>query len=261
MSERIFFGPTSGPNSTGQNEAPIKEKGTDEILPNLIDATSREQLQLVEDTMAAYRSWQVSANLEYLPGNLDAKHLRSLHAWLVQDVYPEVGNTRNDELTYDLHQRKSNPAYVVEVATSRKGANGEPIVLWPAAEVNSQLDKLSAQLRQENNLMGLEKGEFVGRFAAYYARYAHTAPFTSGNQHVLDVAFYQLGREAGYKVRLGQAPQLAQATDAVLSAGVTSDKSRLAAIIGAVVTEAEGPEAALRRKITMQVVRPKDAPN
>lgn len=210
--------------------------------------------------MGAYRGWQIIANLEYIPGKFDADHLRRLHGWQLQDIYPEVGNTRADEYYYHLRLRQRNPAHVVTMATRRTGDGGEDIRLLPASEVNNQLNQLAAHLAAENYLMGFDLGEFAGRLAVYYKRYAHVEPFTGGSKQVLRTLFRLLGHEAGYEVHLDNAPQLSSLTDAILGGGFPGDREQLEALLASVTTAGEGAEAALRRKITMQVVRPKGAP-
>jgi fido (protein-threonine AMPylation protein) len=226
-----------------------------EIPPNLIGAKSAFELQMAEDTIAAFRSWELSAGDVYLPGKYDTKHLSNLHEHLVGNIYPIVGETRTDDLSYELSVKQQNPSHVLpKVATTRTGASGHIIALLPAAKVNAQLDLLASLLEKENYLMGHEKPAFVARLAEYYTQYVYIHPFTAATPHVLAAAFRLLGKQAGYIVEPEQASLLNEVVDAVVFAGRGSDKRRLIQVLTAVVEEAPGAEAALRRKITMQVL-------
>jgi fido (protein-threonine AMPylation protein) len=242
-------------NYNRSEEPPQPEKQA-VALPNLLGVTSPVQLQLAEDTVAAFRGWQLEANHVRRPGKFDAEHLRTLHEHLVSNIYPIVGETRNDDLDYELVLQQQNSTQILpEVATTRIGADGQVIALLPAAKVNAQLDLLASLLAKENYLMGHnEKPAFVARLAEYYTQYAYVHPFTSGTPHVLAAAFRLLGEEAGYVIEPEQASLLQEVVDAVVFAGRGSDKRQFIQVLSTVIREAPGEEATLRRKITMQVL-------
>lgn len=244
-----FEGDTSGSDKLQEPVPPP------EVPANLLGLTSLVQLQLVEDTVVAFRGWEVTVGQIYSPSKFDTEHLRSLHEYLMRDVYPIVGETRTDYLNYELSQQRETPgSRLPEMPTSRLGTTGQRIALLPAADVNARLDKLASLLEQENYLMGHDKLGFVSRLAAYYVQYRYAFPFSTGTAYVLTAAFWRLGKEAGYEVAAEQAASLDEVSDAVVQAGLGSDQRRLIQVLLAVVTEGPGEEAALRRKITMQVL-------
>ncbi len=167
----------------------------------------------------------------------------------MQDIYPALGATRGDE-------KHLGPA-PCEV---RLDCYDRPIALLPADQVNDRLDELGQLLVQENCLSGLLKAQFVNRLAAYHTAYSQAAPFTGGNAHVLGVVLTQIGVAAGYVVEPRKAVMLNEVTDAVVSAGLTSDKHRLVEVLGAVVWEAPGREAELSCRITSRAVTPEKGP-
>ncbi len=226
------------------------------LLPvprNTMGITDREELTLVENVTSTVRAWELRIGDEYLPGNFDTAHLRDLHAYLMQDVYSEPGGTRQDERDIARSQAPAGPQLPAP-ADARLGANERIITLLGVDQVNALLDTLSTLLQQENMLKGLDKAQFVDRLAEYHVQYARAAPFTGGNERVLNVVLYELGQGAGYLVEPSKNPHLHEATDAILERGIDSDKSRLKAVLNDIVQEASGATAELRRRVTFRTL-------
>ncbi len=218
------------------------------VPANLLGTDNRLLLQMSEDVAAGYRAWELQIGDALADGNFDAAHLRDIHAYLLQDIYAAPGATRGDEQALG-----TAPAVPGDV---RLGRTGQPLTLLPPERVNDRLDALGGLLVQENYLSGLPKAQFVARLAAYHAAYSQAAPFAAGNAHVLGVVLTQIGVEAGYTVKPRASRLLNEVTHAVVAAGVNSDKTRLMAVLAAVVQEAPGREAELSRRITARVVTP-----
>lgn len=222
----------------------VSPENTGKLAPlpeNLMGAKSRVTLQLAEDGAGSVRAWEVMVGHVYLPGQYDAAHLRDIHAHVMQDIYPNVGATRNDELLLAQHAAKATPGKVVPAPyDTRLGTNDEVITLVPADQVNARLDELSARIQRDNQLCGLEKAEFVEKLTDYYLQYSKVSPFAAGNEHVLNVVFDEIGVQAGYVVQPEQAKHLREATDAILAAGLSSDRGCLLDVFFSVTKEAEG---------------------
>ncbi|MGI4744269.1 MAG: hypothetical protein ACRYG7_54665 [Janthinobacterium lividum] len=216
---------------------------------------------MAEDVAGSLRAYEDRIGHVYIPGKFDTAHLRDIHAHVMQDIYAEPGATRADELLLDQLAVKANPQQAMPPDyDTRIGVNGQPITLLAASKVNERLEELSRNLAAENTLGGLEKPEFVARLADYYTCYSHAAPFRAGNEHVLNVVLNHIGVEAGYVVEAITAKHLREVTDAVLVAGVESDKTRLIQVLGSVTKEDESRLGKLLRDPTQWVIPLKDTP-
>lgn len=232
-------GSGTGSNATGESQS----AGAAKVAPvpkNLLDTKSRITLQEAEDGAGSVRAWQVMVGHKYLPGEYDAAHLRDIHAHVMQDIYPGVGATRNDELLLAQLEAKQTGKVAAEPYDARLGTNDELLALIPANQVNARLDELSADLKKDNSLRGLEKPAFVEKLTDYYLQYSKVSPFSAGNEHVLGVVFSEIGVQAGYVVQPEAAPHLREATDAILASGLGSDRSSLVQVFATVTKEADG---------------------
>ena len=255
-----------GPGVSGPTPAPeaIEPAGSNKLAPvpgNLLGTKSPVELQLAEDAAGSIRAWEVMAAHMRLPGTYDANHLRDIHAHVMQDIYPNPGATRNDELLLAQLEAKDKGTEVTPPYDSRLGTNDEVIVLVPADQVNARLDELSAQFKRDNNLRGLEKPEFVAKLTDYYLQYSKVSPFAAGNEHVLAPVFNDIGRRAGYDVRPEQAKHLREATDAILAAGLGSDRTALHQLFSSVTKEAEGIGPKALRNPTLSPIPEKVPPD
>lgn len=110
------------------------------MLENLWGIKCQMTLQLVEDSVGSLRAWEVIVGHVHLPGQYDAAHLRDIHAQVMQDIYPNVGATRNDELLLAQLAAKGTPGKQVPAPyDTRLGTNDEHITLVPADKVNARL--------------------------------------------------------------------------------------------------------------------------
>jgi cell filamentation protein len=123
-----------------------------------------------------------------IPAVFDEKYLRHLHGYLFQDVYPWAGETRADRDYQSSKLPVGQPGYIQTYAHYK--------------QITPNLDVLSKQLAQENNLKGLDKEQFIKRAAYYMDQYNHVHAFREGNGRVVQTAFAELGKQAGYKVDL-----------------------------------------------------------
>lgn len=258
--------PTKAPATEQNNSVEADEPKPGEprfapVPPNNLDTDNRLLLQMSEDVAGGVRAHELRIGDAYIPGKFDSAHFRDLHAYLMQDIYPEPGATRNDELLLAKHALKDTPdAELPKQYDSRLGASGQAITLLSAEKVNDRLDELSGKLGRENNLGGLDKPEFVARLADYHLQYRKASPFQAGNEHVLGAVLNQIGIEAGYEVKPHMAKNLREVTDATLEAGVDSSKSRLIQVLSSITEPGTSREATLRRDPTQWALPVKDSP-
>jgi cell filamentation protein len=112
-----------------------------------------------------------------LLGNLDIPHLRSIHRYIFQDVFPWAGDFR-------------------EVRTSRSDSFGFP----PPQFMVPALEDLFAKLRRENQLRGLSKEAFAGRAAFYLGELNAIHPFREGNGRSQREFLRTLALQAGHRL-------------------------------------------------------------
>lgn len=240
------------------NSTPENRPGDPRFAPvpeNNLGTKDPVLLQMAEDVAGGMRAHELRIGDAYLPGKLDAQHLRHIHAYVMQDIYEKPGATRGDERLLAEASLKDKPEAKLPLEyDSREGAHGQVITLVPASKVNERLDELSERLARENYLGGLEKPEFVARLADYHLEYSKIAPFRAGNEHVINVVLNQVGEEAGYVVAPNAAKNLREVTDATLDSGSPNDKARLIQVLSSVTKEDEGQLAEIRRRPTQWAI-------
>ena len=109
-------------------------------------------------------------------GKFDLQHLRDTHAQVFQDVYEWAGQIRSINFS--------------------KGGS----VFARTDTIFAEAKRLHEGLVKENRLHGLEKNQFVERFAHYFAEWNALHPFREGNGRSTREFFGQLAREAGYEL-------------------------------------------------------------
>ena len=176
--------------------------GTD-VLRNNFGLTEKAGLNRREANFATARMYELTTGTVAVPGQFDAAHLKGLHQHLLQDVYEWAGRTR------------AAGAFQGDKPLDGPFTKPERVLSYgPYATIDERLDAIAAQLKQENYLRGLPAEKFTERAAYYFDQYNYVHPFREGNGRTLQVAFVELGREAGYEVnfaRLG--PQVGGAVN------------------------------------------------
>jgi len=110
-----------------------------------------------------------------LKGNFDIPHLRAIHRYIFQDVFPWAGDFR-------------------EVMTARTGSFGFP----PPVYIESSLSDLFTKLRLENHLKALDSDQFATRSAHYLSELNAIHPFREGNGRTQREFIRQLALTAGH---------------------------------------------------------------
>ena len=144
------------------------------VLRNKLGITDDRTLQRVEAdlTRAALQELAVS----HLPGDYDLAHLLAFHRAIFDDLYSWAGQVRT-------------------VSIAKPGA-----VFAAPMFIESYADDVFAQLRHEDYLRGLARGEFVKRAAHYYAEINAIHPAREGNGRAQRAFFGQLARDAGWSI-------------------------------------------------------------
>jgi hypothetical protein len=162
--------------------------------------------------------------------------MRSMHAYLFQDVYPWAGETRADREFQGVKKAEHQGYYQTYAHYN---------------QISPNLDAVSKQLAQENNLKGLDREQFVKRAAYYMDHYNHIHSFREGNGRTVQAAFFELGRQAGYKLNL--TPELREfnpARDTALVAASINPHNNLGRLESLLLRQVEplrGKEAAEAR--------------
>ena len=153
--------------------SPYIDPGTD-FLRNEVSATSQEEIN--------------DASAELLPERLedladapirctgDRAHLQAIHRVLFDGVFEWAGEFRTTDID------KQGTDFV------------------PAAEVETALEQLFADLAAENLLRGLPREQFIGHLAQFYARLNYIHPFREGNGRTQRLFWGQVALHAGWTV-------------------------------------------------------------
>jgi cell filamentation protein len=145
-------------------------------------------------------------------GDFDTAHLRYIHKYLFQDVFPWAGELR-----------------VVNIS---KGNTN----FGPAMHIGSALKELFETLAKEKLLTNLDAPAFIARAAFYLGEINAIHPFREGNGRTQREFIRQLALHAGHPlswslVRTGFTQQ--QMIDASILSHTRGDNTQLAAIIDA----------------------------
>ncbi|TGE22740.1 Fic family protein [Hymenobacter metallicola] len=200
-------------------------------------------LAFAQAVASDFRQWEVQTSQKIIRGAYDADHFRRMHAYLLQDTYPWAGQTRRDMSDPTLRNRNSE-------------ATGAPLTFEKPVNVNDRLNEISDQLKQENELRGLDQKKFVERLASYYDQYNQVAPFRGGNEATLNMLTEQIAKGAGYDMHLEQSLHLRLHADRALQQGIVADYSDLVTALGKVTTPAQGLEAELLRRASLRELTP-----
>ncbi|GGG59661.1 Fic family protein [Hymenobacter glacieicola] len=229
----------------------------DGLLYNNVRATSESQLDRLEADLSITRLMFVRAQVGLvtprppvqpivgpayavppIPVAFDEQHLRAMHRYLFQDVYPWAGETRQDRGFQGY-----KPAAHVQADHLLTYANYR--------HIGSDVGALAAQLTAENNLKGLSKPQFVERAAYYLDHFNHVHLFREGNGRTMQAVLLQLGHQAGYRLdfqKVYKEFNLARDTGLVgVSASTHENLTRLRYLLEAATTALPGAAAEAAR--------------
>ena len=218
----------------------------DGLLYNFVGAPSQSYLDRCEHDLSIARLTELrfprsnapapAVPAPPIPAVFNEQYARQLHSFLFQDVYPWAGETRADR-HFQGQKRSDREGYFMSYAHYR--------------QISPDLAAVSTQLRQENNLKGLDKDQFVQRAAYYLDHFNHIHAFREGNGRTVQALFFELGKQAGYKMDLTpEYREFNPARDAALLAESSNPRNnlgRLESLLARLVKPRAGKEAELAR--------------
>lgn len=229
----------------------------DGLLFNNVRATTEKELDRTEADLSIRRMMLVRAQVGLreprqpvepiigpayaippIPLQFDEQHLRAMHRYLFQDVYPWAGETRQDRGFQGYKPALNVQADHMMTYTHHK-------------RISSDAGAITAQLTAENNLKGLSKMQFVDRAAYYLDHLNHIHMFREGNGRTMQVMMMQLGHQAGYRVDFEKVYtdfNLARDTGVVgVSANAAENRTRLRYLLDAATSDLPGTAAKAAR--------------
>jgi len=184
------------------------------VLINNKGIKEQDILDKVEALYTARRLLQLQK--KPLQGNFDLKHLKAIHHYIFQDVYPFAGELRNENIA------KGNFRF----ADAR--------FIEPAAS------ELFSNLKIEKQLSGCAHKEFIDRVAYYMAEINVLHPFREGNGRAQREFIRTLALRNGYdldwsipdKDKVLNASKLSTSDhrflNEIISCGITNEKPNIA---------------------------------
>jgi len=177
------------------------------ILRNKFGLRDARELERRIASLSATRVLELSR--APLTGKFDIQHLRRIHQYIFQDVFPWAGDFR-------------------EVTTSRTSSFGFP----PPQFLIPSLETLFAALVAETRLAGLNANEFADRAGHYMGELNAIHPFREGNGRTQREFIRTLALDAGHRVSWRNLTP-AENNEASRISNATGDHSGLASIIRA----------------------------
>jgi len=146
-----------------------------EVLINKENIRDPKALADFEADITLLRQYEIQKENK-ANGMFGVAHLKRIHRYLFQDVYPFAGKFRREDIA------KGNT------------------VFYKSEYIEENLERLLDQLKKENFLRGLDKKEFSERAAYYLAEINMVHPFREGNGRALREFLRQLGAKVGYNL-------------------------------------------------------------
>ena len=147
------------------------------LLRNLVGALDDPALVAAEGALVFARAVQLLDHPRKPTGDL--AELRAIHRYLFQDVFDWAGQIR----TVDIRKRAGNASFFLPVSMIQRAAGF-------AAE----------ELRQNNELRGMSRDQFVDRLAYHYDSFNYIHPFREGNGRTQRAFWSRVARDAGWQL-------------------------------------------------------------
>ena len=172
------------------------------VLKNKLNIMNIEKLQTYEAKITAAKS--LGLRKKGITGDFDVKHIKQIHKYLFEDIYPFAGEFRTENI-----------------------AKGE-FRFAQSEYIDPELENLLNKLKKENYLEGLDKKELAIKLAYYLAELNVLHPFREGNGRTNREFIRQLALKNGYQLDLKKAK-----AEEILEASIESivDTKKLEEII------------------------------
>ena len=173
-----------------------------EVLRNKLNIKDIKKLQIYEAKITAAKS--LKKKKKGITGDFDVKHIKQIHKYLFEDIYPFAGEFRTENI-----------------------AKGE-FRFAQSEYIEPELENLLNKLKKENYLEGLDKKELAIKLAYYLAELNVLHPFREGNGRTNREFIRQLALKNGYQLDLKKAK-----AEEILEASIESivDTKKLEEII------------------------------
>ncbi len=152
-------------------------KGTDTLI-NKLNIKDAKTLQTFEAKITAAKL--LSLRQKGIIGNFDIEHLKKIHTYLFEDIYPFAGEFRNENIAKGVF-RFAEFEYI------------EP-----------ELKRLLQELKEDNFLTNLPKEELANKLAYYLAELNVLHPFREGNGRTIREFIRELALKNGYALNLSK---------------------------------------------------------
>ena len=172
------------------------------VLKNKLNIMNIEKLQTYEAKITAAKS--LGLRKKGITGDFDVKHIKQIHKYLFEDIYPFAGEFRTENI-----------------------AKGE-FRFAQSEYIEPELENLLNKLKKENYLEGLDKKELAIKLAYYLAELNVLHPFREGYGRTNREFIRQLALKNGYQLDLKKAK-----AEEILEASIESivDTKKLEEII------------------------------
>jgi cell filamentation protein len=182
---------------------PYTYPGTD-VLRNFLDIYDSQQLAAFEANTTAARLIELDALP--LAGQFDVAHLKAIHRYIFQDVYPWAGKFRTVNISKGGH------------------------LFGVAAFVEPALHEVLRKLQGEHHLKAPAARVFAVRAGHYMGEINAIHPFRDGNGRAQREFIRELAIEAGFVIDWSRVTR-EQMTTASIESFKTGDSSGMAALI------------------------------
>lgn len=145
-----------------------------EILKNKAKIVDAKALVKYETDVTAIRQYMLED--KPIKGRFDIVHLKNIHRYIFQDVYPFAGKFRLEDI--------------------RKGDT----LFCKCQYIEENLNTLLARLKRENFLRGLNAKEFADRASFYMSELNMIHPFREGNGRTIREFVRYLALGAGFDI-------------------------------------------------------------
>lgn len=142
------------------------------ILKNKFNITDNKKLENIERKLVLAKLYELRQNKQI--GKFDIKHFVGIHKFLFEDIYPFAGLFRTENIA------KDNFCFAE----------------WEYIE--SELNRILSELKNENYLKGLSKNDLAKRLAYYMSELNVLHPFREGNGRTIREFIRQLAYVNGY---------------------------------------------------------------